>query len=243
MEKICYAVVMSARKLQHYFKAHTIKDLTNQPLNDIFGNRDSYGRISKWAMELSEHLVDFEKCNAIKSQILADFVVEWTELGSAIEGVVPESPWLVYCDGAWMAAGAGAATILTSPSGIKLRYTARLQFNSEADKCTTNIAEYDAIQLGLQKLRSISIQRCILHTDSKVVARQIEKECITREPALKKIPGIGQKNGIFFKGFTVEYIDRSKNVKADELAKVVARNTPLPADVSTSFCKSYQTRR
>jgi hypothetical protein len=29
MEKICYAVVMSACKLQHYFEAHTIKVLTN----------------------------------------------------------------------------------------------------------------------------------------------------------------------------------------------------------------------
>jgi hypothetical protein len=61
MEKICYAVIMSARKLQHYFEAHTIKVLTNQPLNDIFDNRDSSERISKWAMELSEYIVDFEK--------------------------------------------------------------------------------------------------------------------------------------------------------------------------------------
>jgi hypothetical protein len=51
-------------------------------------------------MELLEHVIDFEKRSAIKSQILADFVVEWTEPGSATEGVGPESPWLVYCDGA-----------------------------------------------------------------------------------------------------------------------------------------------
>jgi hypothetical protein len=47
MEKICYVVTMSACKLRHYFDAHTIKVLTNQPLNDIFGNRDSSERISK----------------------------------------------------------------------------------------------------------------------------------------------------------------------------------------------------
>jgi hypothetical protein len=47
----------------------------------------------------------------------------------------------------------------------------------------------------------------------------------------RKIPGFGQKNGKFSKGFTVEYIDRNKNTEADEHAKVVARNTPLPADV------------
>jgi hypothetical protein len=61
---------MSARKLRQYFEVHTIKVVTNQPLNDIFGNRDSSGRISKWAMDLSERIVDFEKCSAVKSQIL-----------------------------------------------------------------------------------------------------------------------------------------------------------------------------
>jgi hypothetical protein len=101
MEKICYVVVMSARKLRHYFDVHTIKVLTIQPLNDIFGNRDSSGRIDKWAMELLEHVVDFEKCSAIKPQFLADFMAEWTEPGSAVEGAVPESPWLDSCDGAW----------------------------------------------------------------------------------------------------------------------------------------------
>jgi hypothetical protein len=35
-----------------------------------------------------------------------------------------------------------------------------------------------------------------------------------------------------FKGFTMEYIERSKNPKADELAKATAHNTPLPVDVS-----------
>jgi hypothetical protein len=74
MEKICYAIVMSARKLCHYFEAHTIKVLTNQQLNDIFDNRDSSGRISKWAMDLSEYVANFEKTSAIKSHIMADFV-------------------------------------------------------------------------------------------------------------------------------------------------------------------------
>jgi hypothetical protein len=66
VEKICYAVIMSARKLQHYFEAHTIKVLTNQPLNDIFDNRDNFGRNTNWAMELSEYVVDFEKRSTIK---------------------------------------------------------------------------------------------------------------------------------------------------------------------------------
>jgi hypothetical protein len=51
MEKICYVVVMSSIKLRRYFKAHRVRVLTNQPLNDFFGNRDCSRRIENWAME------------------------------------------------------------------------------------------------------------------------------------------------------------------------------------------------
>jgi hypothetical protein len=67
---------------------------------------------------------------------------------SYTEGPVPESPWLIYCDGARGNAGAGAAAILISPSGVKLRYVVRLQFTKETDKCTINITEYEVILLG-----------------------------------------------------------------------------------------------
>jgi hypothetical protein len=88
MKKICYAVVMSASKLHHYFKAHRVRVLTNQPLKDIFRNRDCSGRIGKWSMELSEHVIDFKKRSAIKSQALADFVVDWMEPSRYTEGLV-----------------------------------------------------------------------------------------------------------------------------------------------------------
>jgi hypothetical protein len=51
---IGYAVIMSAGKLCHYLEAHTIKVLTNQLLNNMLCNRDSSGRINKWAMDLSD---------------------------------------------------------------------------------------------------------------------------------------------------------------------------------------------
>jgi hypothetical protein len=100
MEKICYVLVMSARKLRHYFEAHKVWVLTNQPLNDIFGNHDSSGRIGKWVMELLEHVIDFEKRSAIKSRVLADFIVDWTEPSTYTEDTVADTPWQVYCDGA-----------------------------------------------------------------------------------------------------------------------------------------------
>jgi hypothetical protein len=78
LEKIAYAVIMAARKLRHYFEGHRIRVIANQPLNDLFANREASTRIIKWGAELSEYIVDFERRSAIKSQVLADFVVDWT---------------------------------------------------------------------------------------------------------------------------------------------------------------------
>jgi hypothetical protein len=100
--------------------------LTNQPLNDIFGNWDSFERIGKWAMELSKHVIDFEKRNTIKSQILADFIANWTEPFSYTECPVTDTPLQVYCDRDWIRSRVGDAAILVSLSGIKLRYAAHL---------------------------------------------------------------------------------------------------------------------
>jgi hypothetical protein len=41
LEKIAYAVVMAARKLRHYFDGHRIRVITNQPLNDLFANKEA----------------------------------------------------------------------------------------------------------------------------------------------------------------------------------------------------------
>jgi ribonuclease HI len=121
-------------------------------------------------MELSEYVVDFEKRSAIKSQVLADFVVDWTEPSSYTDGSVIDTPLQVYCDRAWGSFGAEAVAILISPSGIKLRYATHLQFTIEIDKCNKNIAEYEAVLLGLNKLRAMGVQNYILKTDSKVIA-------------------------------------------------------------------------
>jgi hypothetical protein len=41
LEKIAYAVVMATRKLGHFFEGHRIRVITNQPLNDLFVNKEA----------------------------------------------------------------------------------------------------------------------------------------------------------------------------------------------------------
>jgi ribonuclease HI len=170
-------------------------------------------------------------------------MAEWIDPGSATDDEMPETPWVVYCDGAWGALGARATAILISPSGIKLRYATRIQFNNDVDKCTNNIAEYEAILLGLCNLRAIGVQRCILHTDSIVVSGQIKKECIAREPTLEKYLGMVSRMDNYFKGFTIEYIERNKNFKAGELVKAAARNTPCPPMYFLKCLKMHQSKQ
>jgi hypothetical protein len=80
VQKLLYALLITSRKLRHYFESHKITVVTDFPLGDILHNRDATGRISKWAIELGALNIDFTLRKAIKSQALADFVTEWTEI-------------------------------------------------------------------------------------------------------------------------------------------------------------------
>lgn len=64
------------------------------------------------------------------------------------------------------------------------RYTARLSFTNDSDKCTNNITEYKAIILGLRKLRATGVRTDITRIHSKIVGGQIEKDCAACEPVL-----------------------------------------------------------
>ena len=69
---------MAARKLRPYFQAHTVTVLTDQPLRQILQKPECSGRLTKWAIELSEYDISYEPRRAVKGQALADFIVEYT---------------------------------------------------------------------------------------------------------------------------------------------------------------------
>ena len=49
------------------------------PLNDIINNRDATGRIAKWAVEVLPFEITYKPRRASKSQVLVDFITEWTK--------------------------------------------------------------------------------------------------------------------------------------------------------------------
>jgi hypothetical protein len=144
LEKVLYVVLMASRKLRHYFQSYHIIVPSSQPLKDIIRNREAMGGVEKWAAELNEFTIDYVHRSSIQSQAFANFIVHWT-LGSQDEERTKDNEaWIVFCDGSWGTFDAGATTILISPSKIRTCYAARLEFNY-----TNNIAEYEALLLGL----------------------------------------------------------------------------------------------
>jgi hypothetical protein len=143
LEKVLYVVLMASRKLRHYFQAYNIIVPSSQPLKDIMRNREATGRIGKWAAELNEFSIDYVHRSSIQSQALADFIADWTP-GAQEEVTKDVEAWTIFCDGSWGTFSVGAAVVLIAPSKVRTCYAARLDFS-----CTNNIAEYEALLLGL----------------------------------------------------------------------------------------------
>jgi hypothetical protein len=79
VQKLLYAVLITSRKLRHYFQEYLISIVTDYPLSDILRNQDATRRISKWAVKLGTLNIDFKPRTTIKSQALVDFMAEWQE--------------------------------------------------------------------------------------------------------------------------------------------------------------------
>jgi hypothetical protein len=71
---------------------------------------------------------------------------------------------------------------------------------------------------------------CITHR-FKGSIRPDRKRMYSKRGSTKKYLAFVRRMENYFRGFTVEYIERNKNTDADNLAKAAARNTPIPTYV------------
>jgi hypothetical protein len=170
-------------------------------------NREATRRIGKWAAELNEFSIDYVHRSSIQSEALADFIADWT-LGAQGEEVTKDAEaWTVCCDGSWGTFSAGVTVVIVAPSKFRTCYATRLDFC-----CTNNIAEYEALLLGLRKLKAMGIRRAVLKTDPQAIIGHVDKSSKARDPKLEKY----SKRG---------------NEHVDPLAKSATQGLPLPSEV------------
>jgi ribonuclease HI len=134
--------------------------------------------------------------------------------------------WTVLCDGSWGTFGAGVVAVLVAPSKVRTCYVVRLDFNY-----TNNIVEYEALLLGLWKLKAMGIRRAILKTNPQVISGHVDKSSKARDPKLEKYLDAIRRLEASFEGFPVKNIPRGENEHADLLAKSATQGLPLPSEV------------
>jgi hypothetical protein len=85
-----YTLLITSCKLRHYFQSHKIKVVSSFPIGEIVHSRDTVGPIVKWSVELGEFDLEFCPRQAFESQILTDFISEWTETQQPLPVEKPE---------------------------------------------------------------------------------------------------------------------------------------------------------
>ena len=142
LEKSILAVVLSTRKLPHYFQAHTVVVLTQLLLKTILRSADYTRKVAKWGTILGAFDIKYMPRTSIKGQVLVDLVAEFTEppieelesrenMDEKLVGTISQYcllAWKVYVDGASNQKGSGMGLVVISPEKVIIEKSLRLDF-------------------------------------------------------------------------------------------------------------------
>jgi hypothetical protein len=162
--------------------------VTSYPLRAIIRNPNTTGNITKWAAELAEFELDFIPRHAVKSQVLADFIVDWTPSASTSGDpndselepralVFTRPQWTLFFDGSSRKQGAGTGVVLLAPHGDQIKYMVHLDF-----KAINNMTEYDALLFGLSTTLSLGVRQLLVKGDSQLIVKQVKGDCSYNNP-------------------------------------------------------------
>jgi ribonuclease HI len=225
-QKLAYAIYMTGKKLSHYFEYHSIIVVASNPVSSILNNPDATGRVSLWGITLGPWEITYKCQSAIKSQVLPDFIAEWTE------AQMPKLPdlsncWTIYVDGSKRVLRAGAGVVLVSPQGDKMRYVLRMRFANPSN----NEAEYEAVLHGMRMAKACGATCIKIHRDSNLIAQQVRKECDATCANMIAYRAMYDKLEGNFEGCEVTHISRDSNEEADNLANIGSKCFPIPPGV------------
>jgi ribonuclease HI len=199
--------------------------VSKAPLKDIINNSDTIGRVEKWGIELAAFDIDYKPRTAIKSQALAEFMVDWKEVQETTP--VPEREhWVMNLDGSKLLHGSGARVTLKYPKGDELRYVLQIHFPT-----TKNTAEYEALLHGLRVAKEISVQYIMCCGDSDLVTQQVAGIYKARNKVMVVYRDEMDEMAKSFIGYDIKHIQREDNMAAGTLSKLGSSRKAVPPGV------------
>ncbi|XP_060182301.1 uncharacterized protein LOC132611965 [Lycium barbarum] len=224
IEKLCLALVFSIQKLKHYFQAHSVNLISRaNPIKFVMSKPVLSDRLARWYLQFQQFEITYIPQKVVKGQALADFLADhlipndWEltdELPDEDAMVVEiQSPWKMYFDGAAQRDGAGV--VFVTPQGEVLPY-----FFTLTQRCSNNVAEYQAIILGLE------------------MAIDMKQFYEVKKPELLPYHGYAQKLIGWLGDVTLQHVPRRENNKADVLA-ALASALILPDQTQVTICQKW----
>jgi ribonuclease HI len=214
IEKLAYALVISARRLRPYFQAHAIRVLTEYPLQKILQKPDLSGRLVNWAVELGQYDIEYHPRAAVKGQALADFVVEMNE-PPGVEELPKGSAWMACVEGSSAGGRCGAGIVLRGPNREEFRYALKFGF-----AVTNNEAEYEAVLSAMEISREMGITNLEIRSDSRVVVEQVNGSYAAQEARMLQYLTKVRQFYRYFDKVVLTKIPREENSLADALSRI-----------------------
>ncbi|KAM2415787.1 hypothetical protein ACFX1X_002106 [Malus domestica] len=211
---MCLALMFAIQKLRHYMHAYTIH---------LVAKADP---------------IIYIPAKAVKGQALADFLADHPILADwKISDDLPDEEvfcidifptWTMFFDGSARADGAGAGVVFMSPQRQVLPYSFQL-----SELCSNNVAEYQALIIGLQMAINMEIAALEIYGDSKLIINQLLTEYEVRKDDLVPYFRLATQLLQRFEAVTLRHVPRKENQMADALANLTSSMT-LGEDEATN---------
>ena len=147
----------------------------------------------------------------------------------------------LYTDGASSGnpGPASAAAILKDADGDTLLEKARA-----FGPATNNVAEYQALILGLRMAAELRPRLLTIRTDAELVVRQLAGQYKVKAPGLKPLYRKARRLLEPFEAVEIEHISRSANAEADKLArKALEKSRRVDAELPPDARKTAGLRK
>lgn len=138
------------------------------------------------------------------------------EEASSVFRLEAPGTWSLYVDGASRGnpGPAGAGAVLFGPQGEK-----RAEDSRYLGETTNNVAEYQALLLGLELAQNLGVRNLHVFADSLLVVQQLKGAYRVKAPHLFPLWREAHQALQKFDIYAISHLDRSLNHEADRLAR------------------------